>query len=248
MDPFLSGNEFAPIAHEEVETPEVILVTHAAFDHLGDAAVIARRTGAPVVCGGDVRRLLIDDGVPPGQIQATVWGVVVKVAGIVVRPVECHHWSMAVRNNGQVITGTPLAFIFEPEPGVKVYHYGDSAYFDMSFIGDLYEPSVGLIGCSQPFELVEPEPHAGEELTGEMAPGEAARVAEMLNVELAVACHYFTHNDDTRDFLEAVPRHDSTGRRQALAPLPGEYFTVARDDAGTLAVAGPTSNGRQGTR
>lgn len=237
VDPFLTGNPAAPLAAEEVEPPDVILVTHAAFDHLGDPAQIARRTGAPVVCGGYVRWLLIDDGVPSAQIQATVWGGVVKVNGVVVRPVECHHWSMSVRPNGQVITGTPLAFIVEPEPGIPVYHYGDTSYFDMRFIGDLSGPRVGLIGCSQPYELVEPEPHAGEELTGEMAPAEAARAAEMLGVDVAVACHYFTHNADTNKFLPAVGKHDSTGRRRALAPLPGQEFIVERDASGRVGVA-----------
>jgi L-ascorbate metabolism protein UlaG (beta-lactamase superfamily) len=237
IDPFLTGNQSAPMHPDEVARPDVILVTHAAFDHLGDAAVIARRTGAPVVCGGDVRQLLLDDGVPSAQIQATVWGVVVRVGGVVVRPVECHHWSMAVRKNGQVITGVPLAFMFEPEPGLSVYHYGDTSYFDMRFIGELYRPKVALLGCSQPYELKAPEPHAGEEITGEMAPDEAARVAEMLGVDLAVACHYFTHNQDTSEFPEMVRRHDSTGGRLALTPLPGETFVVTPRDSQGVAVS-----------
>lgn len=231
IDPFLTGNAFAPVAHQELERPDLILVTHAAYDHLGDAAALALRTGAPVACGGDVRHLLMDDGVPPGQIQASIWGVVIKIGDIIVRPVECHHWSMSKRKNGDVLTGTPLAFIFETEPGVRIYHYGDSSYFDMRFIGELYQPTVGLLGCSQPYELVPPVPQAGEELSGEMDPEEAARVADMLGVKVAVACHYFTHNDDTKRFLERVPVHDKSGTRQALAPLPGETFVV---DSGGL--------------
>jgi L-ascorbate metabolism protein UlaG (beta-lactamase superfamily) len=69
-------------------------------------------------------------------------------------------------------------------------------------------------------------PQAGEELSGELDPEEAARVAEMLGVKVAVACHYFTHNDDTKRFLERVPVHDRSGIRQALAPLPGETFVI----------------------
>lgn len=226
IDPFLSGHDFSPVTPEDVEKPDLILVTHAAYDHFGDTSAIALRTGAPVVCGGDVRRLLMDDGVPASQIQATIWGVVVKVAGIVVRPVECHHWSMSTRQNGQVLTGTPLAFIFETEPGVRIYHYGDSSYFDMRFIGELYKPTVGLLGCSQPYELEAGAVQAGEELSGEMAPEEAARVAEMLGVQVAVACHYFTHNAETAAFLREVPRHDKSGRRQVLVPLPGDTFVI----------------------
>lgn len=226
IDPFLTGHGFAPVTPETIDRPDVILVTHAAYDHLGDTAAIARRTGAPVVCGGDVRQLLIDDGIPQSQIQATIWGVVVRVAGIVIRPAECHHWSMSTRKNGQVLTGTPLAFIVETEPGVRIYHYGDSSYFDMRFIGELYQPTVGLLGCSQPYELEADAVQAGEELSGEMAPEEAARVAEMLGVKVAVACHYFTHNRETAEFLEKVPAHDKSGSRQVIAPLPGDTFVI----------------------
>ena len=74
IDPFLSGSPMAPCRHEDLEPPDVILVTHAAYDHLGDAAEIAVHTGAPVVCGGDVRLILMERGVPETQIQATVWG------------------------------------------------------------------------------------------------------------------------------------------------------------------------------
>lgn len=226
IDPFLEGHDFAPVKAAEIEKPDLILVTHAAYDHIGDTAAIAARTGAPVVCGGDVRRLLIDDGIPAAQIQATIWGVVVRVAGIVVRPVECHHWSQSVRKNGQVLTGTPLAFIIETEPGVRIYHYGDSSYFDMRFIGELYQPTVALLGCSQPYELEVGAIQAGEEISGELAPEEAARVADMLGVKVAVACHYFTHNADTAEFLVKVPAHDTSGNRQVIAPLPGDTFVV----------------------
>ncbi len=51
-----------------------------------------------------------------------------------------------------------------------------------------------------------------------MRPDEAARVAEMLGVKLAVGCHYFTHNADTAEFLKRVPVHDTTGARQAYRP------------------------------
>ncbi|MFQ5426171.1 MAG: MBL fold metallo-hydrolase, partial [Gaiellales bacterium] len=150
VDPFLTGNPVAPLGADEVQTPDVILVTHAAFDHVGDTAAIARRTGAPVVCGGDVRLLLIDQGVDGDQVQATVWGILTEVAGLVVRPVECHHWSMATLSGGETISGTPMAFVVETEPGVRVYHYGDTSIFDMRLLGELYRPTVGLLGCSQP--------------------------------------------------------------------------------------------------
>jgi L-ascorbate metabolism protein UlaG (beta-lactamase superfamily) len=232
IDPFLSASPLAPCTPEDVERPDVILVSHSAYDHLGDTARIALRTGAPVVCGGDVRLLLLDEGVPDDQIRPTVWGIVVRVGGVVVRPVECHHWSMSVRVGGSLMTGTPMAFIVETEPGVAIYHYGDTAIFDMRLFGELYRPSVGIFGCTNPVEL--DDPGAGEMLTGEMDPDEAAYAAEMLGVEIAIASHYLTPTPDTDAFCERVPARDTTGRRVALVPGTGQTIVVEPSASGAL--------------
>ena len=207
IDPYLTGNDFAPVSAEEIEAPDLILVSHGAYDHVGDAAAIAKRTGAPIVCGVDVRQKMIDEGVPEANVFATVWGVLVEAAGITVRPVECHHWSTVTLRDGTLVTGTPLAFIVEIEPGISVYHYGDSSVFDMSLFGSLYRPSVGLLGCTLPYELeADPDgdPPACKFVSGEMSPKEAALVAEMLGVDVAVACHYLTLNDEVDAFLAEV--------------------------------------------
>jgi L-ascorbate metabolism protein UlaG (beta-lactamase superfamily) len=230
MDPFLSRNPVAPVSPDELETPDVILVTHAAFDHYGDTAAIARRTGAPVVCDTAVTAMLVDEGVPREQIQATTWGIVIEVAGIVVRPVECHHWSSGTLADGRQVVGNPIAFIVETEPGVRIYHYGDTCLFDMTLIGQLYRPTVGLLGCTVPHELAPLVPGPGRILTGEMDADEAARAAEMLGLKVAVACHYLTREDSEVDrFLELVPRYDSTGARQAVAPEVGDTLVVDGD-------------------
>jgi L-ascorbate metabolism protein UlaG (beta-lactamase superfamily) len=226
VDPFLTGNHLAPCTPDELETPDVILVTHGAYDHYGDAAAIARRTGAPVVCGADVRLKLLDEGVPPEQVQVTVWGVLVEVAGIVIRPVECHHWSFVTLSDGRTVTGTPLAFIFETEPGVRIYHYGDTSYFDMRWIGELYRPTVALLGCTTPFELEEDEVGPGRILTGEMDPDEAARAAELLGVEHAIPCHFIAPTPDLDVFVERCRRHDSTGTRRVTVPVTGGTLTL----------------------
>ncbi|MGH2350834.1 MAG: MBL fold metallo-hydrolase [Chloroflexota bacterium] len=227
VDPFLAGNPGAPLGPDDLQAPDVILVTHAAPDHLGDTPAIARRTGAPVVCGADVRALLLDQGIPADQVRATVWGIVVDVGGVVVRPVECRHWSSAQLSNGAIVTGVPLAYIVEPESGVRIYHYGDTAIFDMRLIGDLYRPTIGLLGCAQPRALAQMAPGAGRMVSGEMAPREAALAAEMLGLKLAVACHYSETSDpDVTEFLKLVHELDTTGQREALAMEPGEVLVV----------------------
>jgi len=237
IDPFLTG-PVTVVDPDELETPDAILVSHAAYDHLGDTARIARRTGAPVVCGAEVRAMLVEDGVPFEQIQATTWGIVVEVGGVVVRPVECHHWSQGRLEDGQYVSGVPMGFIVEPEPGVSIYHYGDTALFsDLKLIGQLYRPSVGLLGCANPEELLVDAPGPGRLLTGEMSPEEAALAAEFLGVQVAVASHYYDPGQaDVRAFLAAVPEHDTTGRRQAIAPRSGETLLLAAHDGGRITV------------
>jgi L-ascorbate metabolism protein UlaG (beta-lactamase superfamily) len=229
IDPFLTENPSAPLTAEDVAAPDLILVSHAAIDHYGDAAALAMRTGAPVVCDAAVRAKLIDDGVSPDQVTPTTWGIVVQVGGIAVRPVECHHWSMATLSDGRQAVGNPLAFIVETEPGIRIYHYGDTCIFDMTLIGELYGPTVGLLGCTQPWELKHLTPGPGTFITGEMTADEAARVAEMLKLDVAVACHYLARDAEVDRFLSLVPEHDSTGRRQAVAPAVGETVILEVD-------------------
>jgi len=226
IDPFLTDNPLAPCSPDDLATPDVILVSHAAFDHYGDAARIAKRTGAPVVCDAAVRAMLVDAGVSPDQVSATTWGIVVQVAGLLVRPVECHHWSAGMLSDGSRVVGNPIAFIVETEPGVRIYHYGDTCIFDMRLIGELYKPTVGLLGCTLPRELSHLIPGPATFVTGEMDADEAARTAEMLGLDLAVACHYLEPDEEVARFVELVPAYDTTGSRRVVAPLVGETLVV----------------------
>ena len=223
IDPYLTGNPAAPLRPGELPVPDLLLVTHGAFDHLGDTAGIALGTGAPVVCGGDVRALLLDRGVPSEQVRATVWGVAVEVAGLVVHPVESRHWSFSQLGDGTVLSGPPLGYVVETEPGVVLYHTGDSALFgDMGLIGQLHRPTVGLLGCAQPRALLPGLPGPGRVVSGEMTPRAAALAAGLLGVGLAVASHYLDPADpDVAEFRALVPG--------AVAPRPGQTLVMDGD-------------------
>lgn len=226
LDPFLTDNPVADVSADELPAPDVILVSHAASDHMADAARVALRTGAVVVCGADTAALLVEAGVPDTQIRRTVWGIRVRVGPILVCPVYCAHWSQARLADGSIITGTPMAFVVAVEDGVPVYHFGDSAITrEMELIGELHRPAVGLLGVSQPWSLV--APGGGEVATGEMNPTEAALAAEYLGVTYAIATHYEDPDHaDIKAFLDAVPEHDSTGKRVPLALAPGETLVI----------------------
>jgi L-ascorbate metabolism protein UlaG (beta-lactamase superfamily) len=229
LDPFLTGNPVADVTADDLAAPDVILASHAAWDHMGDAAAVALRTGAPVVCGADTAALLVEAGVPEHQLRRTVWGIRVRIGPITVHPVYCAHWSQARLADGTTITGTPMGFVVAVEPGLPVYHYGDSAITrEMELIGTLHRPAVALLGVTQPWTLV--AAGAGEVGSGEMNPVEAALAAEMLGARYAIATHYDDPDHaDVKAFLVAVPDRDSSGTRVALALRPGDTLVLDGD-------------------
>ena len=79
FDPFFTKNPVATASVEDLATPDAIVASHAAWDHMSDAAALAIRTGAPVVCGSDTAALLVQDGVPESQIRRTTIGIRVAV-------------------------------------------------------------------------------------------------------------------------------------------------------------------------
>ncbi|MBA2634968.1 MAG: MBL fold metallo-hydrolase [Chloroflexi bacterium] len=225
LEPYLTGNPVAPCGAEDLEPPDAILVSHAAWDHSLDAAGIAIRTGAPVICPNDVAEMLLEAGVPAEQVRPSIWGVCYAFGDVVVRPVECHHWSAATLKDGRIVTGVPLSFIVETEPGVRLYHFGDTTIFPgMRMLGELYTPTVGILGCAQTDGL--PDPGAGSVLTGEMTPDEAARAAEWLGVRQVVATHYMHPGPEVAELARRVPVYDSTGQRTVHALQGGEELTI----------------------
>jgi L-ascorbate metabolism protein UlaG (beta-lactamase superfamily) len=226
FDPFFTQNPVATTSVDDIPSPDVVVVSHAAWDHMADASALAIRTGAPVVCGSDTAALLVQDGVPESQIRRTTIGIRVAVKDLVVRPVACAHWSQATLADGRVISGVPIAFVIEFEPDVRVYHFGDSALTaEMGLIGTMHNPTVGLLGCTQPWSLV--GDGGGQVVSGEMTPDEAAMAAELLGLRFAVATHYDDRNHpDVSEFLRRVAVRDTAGGRVALALEVGESLVI----------------------
>jgi L-ascorbate metabolism protein UlaG (beta-lactamase superfamily) len=235
VDPFFDHNP-ASINSDQLERVDLICVSHAAFDHMGDAEAIARRTGAPVICGGDVQHYLMAKGIPEKQTRATVWGIAVEVAGIKVQPVESHHWSQMNMPDGTRISGVPIGFVIYADPGVRFYHYGDTAIFsDLKLIGELFQPTIGCLGITQPIELEEEYDHeAGRVLTGEMSPREGALAAQWLGLDVVFPCHYLNPDcADVRDFNAHLERARKSGGKVAESVVlkPGEeYVTYGSSD------------------
>ena len=205
LDPFLDENPASPVRHDAFEQVDLVVVSHAASDHLGDTEAIARRYGCPVICGGEVKAYLVARGIPAEQIRATTWGIRVEVAGIEVQPVECHHWSQIAMPDGTFASGVPMAFVVYADEGVRFYHYGDTAIFsDMKLQAELYAPTIGCVGIANPHEVAARNPMPGRMVTAEMSPYEGALAAQWLGLETVLPCHYLDAGDPD---VAAFERH-----------------------------------------
>jgi L-ascorbate metabolism protein UlaG (beta-lactamase superfamily) len=217
-DPFFDDNPAAACGPTDFDRVDLVIVSHAAVDHLGDTDKIALHYGCPVVCGGEVKAWLMDRGIPADQIRATTWGIRVKVAGIEVQPLECHHWSQIRLLDGTFISGVPMAYIVYPDEGIRFYHYGDTAIFsDLKLQGELYHPNIGCIGIANPREILHRNPMPGEMLTSEMSPYEGFLAAQWLGLKTVFPCHYITLDGDP-DVAAYMAHHEKAAREGAVLP------------------------------
>ena len=188
IDPWIEGNPACDRAVESFTDITAVLVTHAAFDHLGDAPAIARQNDAPLLCDYTTRTALMDRGFPEEQLEGYIWGAEHDGDGWSAKVVEAHHMSYDEKAN---LIGPALAYIVTIDD-TSVYHMGDTSIFgDIELFADLYEPTVSLVPVGQ----------APGYFT-ELHPDEAALAAEWLNSEVVVPMHYAPGSDNPVEFQE----------------------------------------------
>ncbi len=231
IDPFLNKNPYSSLKADDLEQVDLLLLTHNAFDHFGDAPEIIRKHRCPVVCAKDVMYHLVRyHGIDADLFRVTIWGMVVEEAGVQVRPMESRHWSFGVMPDGELLSGPAMGFIFEAAPGVRVYHPGDTALTgDMKLWGELYRPTVGLMHVSLPAGESVSLPHMECYRCGELTPQEAYLASQWLRLEHVIASHYVDPDStDVQDFLKVAQAME---RQDGLAPKisvmrPGEWLEL----------------------
>jgi L-ascorbate metabolism protein UlaG (beta-lactamase superfamily) len=231
IDPYIDSSPLCPVQSSSFDKVDLIIVTHAPFDHLGDTEEIAKRTGAPVVCGGEVKNFLIAKGLPPEQIQATVWGIAIELAGVKIYPVENHHWSQIKMPDDSYASGVPNAYVLYLEEHIRFYHYGDTAIFrDLTLIRDIHRPTHGCLGITNPIEVLNMITGPGKVITAEMNPMEGALAAEWLGLHIAFPCHYYEPAcDDVDNFMERImqlQKKDPATAPKAIALKPGDWYEL----------------------
>ena len=143
IDPWLRENPSTPAASKDTlhwarpdARPSAILVTHPHSDHDGDAALLARVTGAKVVATGDHLAAL---EIPEAQYLSINIGGVQRVGDVEVHAVPAMHSSTP---------GRALGYVLRFRDGRSLYHTGDTWIFgDMALIERFFHPAIILVAA-----------------------------------------------------------------------------------------------------
>jgi L-ascorbate metabolism protein UlaG (beta-lactamase superfamily) len=222
-DPWLKANPITPAEHKDLAAlgkVDVLLVSHAHTDHLGDAPELARMHQVPLYAPGDLNANLVALGVLPPQLapRFNKTGIVEPTQGITVTAVRAEHSSTLIWRNPATgkdeahVGGEPIGFIITLENGYKIWHMGDTGLFgDMAFIAQYYKPDLVLMPIGGNFTL---------------GPKEAAYAArELIKVRDVIPMHYGANplaKGTPAQFLEELK--GSTIRAHVLKPGESRAF------------------------
>ncbi|HEY51134.1 MAG TPA: metal-dependent hydrolase [Dehalococcoidia bacterium] len=214
IDPCVTANRLCPIRVEDIGQADIILVTHGAKDHMGDAIEIQKKTGATIVCDPAVKIHAIRNGVSETKVISVLWGDQIRIGEVHVQAVECRHISF-LASGDTYLSGLPLSFILCPEEGTRIYNVGDSALFsDMKLIGELYQPNIALVPVG-----------GSPELTGGWAhlpPREASLCVQWVRPEVTIPTHFDPDSAEGDLFADRVGELAPATRVVLLKP--GESF------------------------
>ena len=227
IDPFLDGNPNCPVKTKDLGKVDILLITHNAFDHFGDAGKVIEEYNPVVICAVDVLHNLVTyHGADPDRIRPTIWGMAIEEKGLAVRPCESRHWSFSRTKDGQLLSGPAMGFVFDAGEGKVIYHPGDTALFsDMKLIADTVHPTVGLMHVTLPEGEGVSLPHQEQYKCGEMTPAETLTACEWLGLEEVIVSHYMDPEcDDVKEFVELVKKNEEKSRfnPKTLVLAPGE--------------------------
>jgi L-ascorbate metabolism protein UlaG (beta-lactamase superfamily) len=166
VDPWLTGGTKTPVPYKTdiaaLGKVDLLLVTHAHVDHLGDAPALAKLNNTKLYGPADMITPLITLGILPAELthRFNKSGSVTPLPGIKVTAVKAEHSSLLVFNNPATSkpeshpAGEAVGYIIELENGFKIWHMGDTGLFgDMKFIADHYKPDVVLVPIGGNFTM-----------------------------------------------------------------------------------------------
>ena len=166
IDPFFTNNPLNKINPNEVEC-NYILVSHAHFDHIGDAIEISKRTGATIISTAEIANMAEGKG-------CNAHGM--NIGGKFNFEFGSVKVTQAIHSAG-IEGGMACGFIIDFY-GKTIYFAGDTALFgDMELIGRLNNIDYALLPIGDNFT---------------MGPEEALEAVKMIKPNTVIPIHYDT--------------------------------------------------------
>jgi L-ascorbate metabolism protein UlaG (beta-lactamase superfamily) len=166
VDPWITGGPKTPAPYKTdlsaLGKVDLLLVTHAHVDHIGDAPAIAKLNNTKLYGPADMVTPLITLGLLPADLghRFNKTGAVKPLPGIKVTAVQAEHSSLLVWKNPATDkmeshpAGEAMGYIIELENGFKIWHMGDTGLFsDMKFISEHYKPDLVLVPIGGNFTM-----------------------------------------------------------------------------------------------
>jgi L-ascorbate metabolism protein UlaG (beta-lactamase superfamily) len=202
IDPFLSGNNDAPFKARDIPA-DLILVTHAHNDHLGDAIEMSKRSNSPILCSFELGMYCESQGAK--VINAHIGGKFKFDFGTVKLFPALHSSSLDDIHP----LGTAVSFIINIG-GKVLYHAGDTALFgDMGLISEQYNIDVAMLPIGGLYT---------------MDAEDAVRAEKLLKAKKVVPMHYGKWSEaDPYEFRDRIAEQ---GIGTAVVMRPGDAIIV----------------------
>ena len=156
-NPFMAGNPDAKVTLADITRADLILVPNGHRDEIGQAADVAKKTGAKIVSPFELGAWFTSKGVPEAQVTRRNPGSRLVWEGITIRVVGSVHGSGSGQATDSdlapIYGGAAAGFMITFETGWTVYFPGSSAAtHDMAHWGAMYKPDAMIFLMQPPGE------------------------------------------------------------------------------------------------
>jgi L-ascorbate metabolism protein UlaG (beta-lactamase superfamily) len=190
----------AGIAIHDLPTIDLVLITHAHFDHLNRRTLAAVAAQQPIVVPSGVSNLVHDLGFK--HVHEMNWWDEWEHDGLKITFTPAKHWGARVLHDSHRGYG---GYVIEFE-GRQVYHCGDSAYFSgFREIGRRLAPEIALLPIGAY------DPPSGRDV--HMGPEQAVQAFQELQAKMLIPMHFGTYR------MSYEPMHEPEERLK----LAGEH-------------------------